>query len=250
MDIVQKFYDNLATEYHKLFLDWESNGLEQAKILDDIFKAYGVDKNCEILDCACGIGTQAIGLATLGYKVTGSDLSEGGLNQAKAIAKKRNLNIPFKKADFRCLDISFLVEFDVVIAMDNALPHMLNKGDMERAINSISSKIKKGGLFVASIRDYDELLKTKPPYSPPYIHQTENGKRVSFQLWDWNDDCYKLVQFIIEDEAQLKVSKFECEYRAVQRDEITNLLKKQGMQVWWKFPDDTGFYQPIVIAKK
>lgn len=160
------------------------------------------------------------------------------------------MNIPFKKADFRCLDKSFSVEFDVVIAMDNALPHMLNKGDMERAINSISSKIKKGGLFVASIRDYDELLKTKPPYSPPYIHQTENGKRVSFQLWDWNDDCYKLVQFIIEDEAQLKVSKFECEYRAVQRDEITNLLKKQGMQVWWKFPDDTSFYQPIVIAKK
>ena len=59
-----------------------------------------------------------------------------------------------------------------------------------------------------------------------------------------------IIQFIIEDEAQLKVSKFECEYRAVQRDEITNLLKKQGMQVWWKFPDDTGFYQPIVIAKK
>ena len=53
------------------------------------------------------------------------------------------------------------------------------------------------GMFVASIRDYDELLKTKPSYSPPYIHDTENGQRVSFQTWKWGGENYKLVQHII-----------------------------------------------------
>ena len=38
-----------------------------------------------------------------------------------------------------------------------------------------------GGIFVASIRDYDALLMQKPPYSPPYIHKTGKGQRVSFQ---------------------------------------------------------------------
>ncbi len=74
MDIVQNFYDNLATEYDKLFLDWEDTVKEQALILDKVFKDNGYNMESEILDCACGIGTQAIGLADMGYRVTASDM--------------------------------------------------------------------------------------------------------------------------------------------------------------------------------
>ena len=111
--------------------------------------------------------------------------------------------------------------------------------------------MKQGGMFVASIRDYDGLLETKPPYSPPYIHETKNGKRVSFQTWDWEGDNYKLVQYIIEDEDTLQISKFACQYRATRRQEITDLLLANGcMEVNWLFTEETGFYQPIVVAKK
>ena len=38
---------------------------------------------------------------------------------------------------------------------------------------------------------------------------------------------------------------------AVRRQEVTDLLLAHGCQeVVWKFPEETGFYQPIVIAKK
>jgi len=44
---------------------------------------------------------------------------------------------------------------------------------------------------------------------------------------------------------------FECEYRATRREEMTNLFIKSGCKnVLWLFPKETGFYQPIVIAKK
>ena len=66
MDITQTFYDKLAPEYDKLFLDWEAAVREQAAILDALFSAQGFDRSARILDCACGIGTQAIGLARLG----------------------------------------------------------------------------------------------------------------------------------------------------------------------------------------
>ena len=114
----------------------------------------------------------------------------------------------------------------------------------------LKKQIKSGGMFVASIRDYDTLLMDKPPYSPPYIHKTDEGQRVSFQTWDWNGDCYKLTQYIIDDEKALGISKFECEYRATRREEITQLLTNCGYCVEWKFPEETGFYQPIVIAKR
>ena len=251
MDIVQTFYDNLATQYDKLFENWQQTTHEQALILNKLFNDNGFDKNAKLLDCACGIGTQAIGLASLGYKVTASDLSQNAVEQAKTKTNENKFNITFKVADFCNLQKTFDEQFDIVIAMDNALPHMLTHECLQKAVQSIINQIAKDGIFVASIRDYDELLKNKPLYSPPYIHKTENGRRICFQTWEWHGENYKLVQYITEDEKTLQTSKFECEYRATKRDELTKLLFDCGCtKVEWKFGDETGFYQPIVIAKK
>ena len=79
----------------------------------------------------------------------------------------------------------------------------------------------------------------------------EEGQRVSFQTWTWEGDNYRLIQYIVDDEDTLQVSKFECEYRATRRQEMTDLLMANGCsEVVWMFPEETGFYQPIVVAKK
>ena len=182
---------------------------------------------------------------------TGSEVSEGALAQATARAAENGVEIPFARADFRALSDVFSQPFDIVIAMDNALPHMLTGRDLAAAVGSIVNQMKDGGLFVASIRDYDALLAEKPPYSPPYIHKTAAGQRVAFQTWTWEGDNYRLIQYIVDDGDRLQASKFECEYRAVRRQEITDLLLASGCrEVVWKFPEETGFYQPIVIARK
>ncbi|MCR5577540.1 MAG: class I SAM-dependent methyltransferase [Oscillospiraceae bacterium] len=251
MNITQSFYDNLAAQYDKLFLDWQDAVREQADILDRIFRNSGFDRTARVLDCACGIGTQAIGLAMLGYDVTASDISEGELAEARERARKNGAEIRFERADFRALSETFAEQFDIVIAMDNALPHMLTHGELETAARSIVGQLRQGGMFVASIRDYDSLLQNRPPYSPPYIHKTDKGRRVCFQTWDWENDLYKLVQYIIDDEEALQVSRFECEYRAVRREELTKLLLSNGCgEAVWMFPEESGFYQPIIAARK
>ena len=74
---------------------------------------------------------------------------------------------------------------------------------------------------------------------------------ISLSFDDGREDNYRLTQYIIEDEGALQISKFECEYRATRREEMTKLLYASGCsEVVWKFPDETGFYQPIVVAKK
>ena len=82
MDLTQTFYDELAPHYDKLFSDWAEASGQQAGFLSRLFRAYGFDAGARVLDCACGIGTQAIGLAALGYDVTASDISEGAMTEA------------------------------------------------------------------------------------------------------------------------------------------------------------------------
>lgn len=251
MNITQNFYDSMATSYDKLFENWQATTKEQGLLLDGIFRAEGYDKSARVLDCACGIGTQAIGIAALGYDVSASDISREELREAAARAENNGVSIRFTPADFCALHESFDEKFDIIIAMDNALPHMLTHEALEAAVKSICAQLAPGGMFVASIRDYDTLLMDKPPYSPPYIHKTDEGQRVSFQTWHWEGENYRLVQYILEDGETLSAGKFECEYRATRREEMTALLKAYGCgDVRWLFPEDSGFYQPIVVARK
>jgi hypothetical protein len=88
-------------------------------------------------------------------------------------------------------------------------------------------------------------------YSAPYVHRTARGQRVCFQTWEWEGERCRLVQYIIDDGAELRASRFECEYRATRRAELTELLLSAGCdEVAWRMPGETGFYQPIVVARK
>jgi len=167
MSIIQTFYDNLASQYDKLFLDWQAETQEQAEILDRIFISSGFDKTSKILDCACGIGTQAIGLANIGYNVTCSDISDGEIVEAKDRAAKNNVRVRFEHADFCALSDTFTEKFDIIIAMDNALPHMLTSNDLNTAITldeqeqnteELKDAIKKDGAntYIASFTDGEE----------------------------------------------------------------------------------------------
>ena len=225
---VQTFYDSIASQYDKFYLDWQTTTHDEAEFLRKILESEGFDLKAHILDCACGIGTQAIGLAALGYSVTASDISAGGIEEAKKRAEENKLSIDFRQADFCELSDTLEEQFDIVIAMDNALPHMLSEASLGKAVKSITGRIRPGGLFVASIRDYDLMLEEKPAYSAPYVHKTENGRRVLFQIWDWSGENYHFTQYIIEDEGTASVNKFECDYRATRREELTKLLYDNG----------------------
>ena len=50
MNITQTFYDNMASQYDKLFLDWQTTTQEQAVILDRIFRDYGFVRSAHVLD--------------------------------------------------------------------------------------------------------------------------------------------------------------------------------------------------------
>ena len=131
MDITQTFYNSMASQYDKLFLDWNAATHEQAVILDRIFRANGIDSTASVLDCACGIGTQSIGLAALGYRMTASDISDAELSEAAKRAAENNVSIRFEHADFCALSDTFPETFDIIICMDNALPHMLSHDDFQ-----------------------------------------------------------------------------------------------------------------------
>ena len=89
-------YDELAPHYHQIFEDWEASIERQSTVLTAILQRECGDRRpVRVLDCACGIGTQSLGLAMNGFDVTGCDISIGAVQRARSEASKRGLNVPF-----------------------------------------------------------------------------------------------------------------------------------------------------------
>ena len=86
---VERFYDELAPFYHLIFLDWEATIRQEAEALERVIRERWGDGRLSILDVACGIGTQALGLAALGHRVTASDISAGEIERARREAASR-----------------------------------------------------------------------------------------------------------------------------------------------------------------
>ena len=100
----------------------------------------------DVLDCSCGVGTQAIGLALLGYRVTGTDISERSLQRAADTAARLGAPLIVEPADFRDLR-AVGGEFDVVISCDNAVAHLLDRADVDVALRQMYRKLRPGGLL-------------------------------------------------------------------------------------------------------
>lgn len=253
---VAEFYDKLAYNYHLIFEDWDSSIKIQAEILDALIQSQIKRSPARIclLDCSCGIGTQAIGLSLLGYKTHASDLSPNAIERAKAEANRLGADIVFSVADFRKINSYVDSKFDVIITCDNSLPHLLTKEDVQLAIKSIYEAIEAGGLFLASIRNYDEILKEKPRFTIPSIFNGPQRKRIVFQVWDWDshEPIYMLTHFIIQQYEQgWQTNSHSTKYRALKRDELSSILNESGfIDIQWHETDETGYYQPIVTAFK
>lgn len=165
-------------------------------------------------------------------------------------AARLGASITTGAADFRTLAEQVTGRFDAVIAFDNALPHLVEDGDLRAAARSFAAKVAPGGVFLASIRDYDRLRADRPTFEGLRLLDGPEGRRIVFQMWDWDDGgaAYTVNQFILrESGGGWSTEHFRTRYRALTRDELGGFLSEASFaDIRWNMDE---FYQPVVIAR-
>ncbi|MFE1448215.1 class I SAM-dependent methyltransferase [Streptomyces olivaceoviridis] len=247
---VARFYDELADDYHLIYSDWDASIRRQGEVLDALI---GQDR-AAVLDCSCGIGTQAIGLALRGHSVTGTDLSPRAAARAVREAARRGLSLRTAAADMRRLPFPD-ARFDTVVCADNALPHLLTEHDVRAALAEMRRVLRPAGLLLISTRPYEDLLRDRPSSTPPQVHRaTEGGERtVTFQLWRWHDDGehYDMEHFqLLPEDGGWRVEVRRTTYWALGQRRLAGLAADAGfVDPGWRMPQETGFFQPLLVAR-
>ncbi|MCB0208618.1 MAG: class I SAM-dependent methyltransferase [Anaerolineae bacterium] len=245
------FYDRMSPFYHLVYDDWEAAIKRQADQLDSLIQEFWGDQVCTVLDVSCGIGTQALGLAQHGYRVTASDLSAAAIERAKREALQRRIKIDWSVADMRQAYSHHQRQFDVVISCDNAVPHLLTDDDILTAFRQFYTCTKPGGGCLITVRDYDQVVREGTQVKPPGL-RVENGVRyLVFQVWEFKGAIYDLSMYFVQDGGEgdsVPTQVMRTQYYAVSPKTLMTLLAEAGFSDVARLDD--RFYQPVIVGRK
>jgi SAM-dependent methyltransferase len=246
--MTQDFYDQLAPYYHLLYPNWEASSARQSRGLSEVLGEFGVRPGSAVLDAACGIGTQALGLAQLGYDVTASDLSPAAVARARVEARTRGLTIDFAVADLRRLSSVIHGQFAAVVACDNAIPHLLSDAEIAVAFTECRRLLEPGGVLLVSVRDYASIERRTPDHRPYGSRSVGDSTYSAEQIWRWDGDQYDVTLRITEQRAADLpiVQDFHSRYYAVELPTLERLLREAGFGMVAR--RDEHFFQPLLVA--
>ncbi|MEV7441983.1 class I SAM-dependent methyltransferase [Streptomyces sp. NPDC091204] len=247
------FYDDLADRYDLLYADWDASVTRHGRALNTFLTATLGPGPHTVLDNACGIGTQALGLAALGHRVTGTDLSPAAAARAAREAADRGLDLPVAAADMRALPFPD-ASFDAVVCADNALPHLLTAQDVRAALAETRRVLRPGGLLLLSTRPYGELRRARPQSEAPHVRTSPDGRTITFQLWHWHADGerYDLELFQLLPTGDTWTTRTStATYWALPQERTAEFAREAGLrEPVWHAPADTGFHQPVLTAHR
>ncbi|KAJ4458414.1 putative class I SAM-dependent methyltransferase [Paratrimastix pyriformis] len=241
---VTRFYDDLSDVYHLIYRDWEASISKQAADIQRIItQAFG--PVTRIHDAAAGIGTQALGLAKLGFNVSASDISPEEIARLRREAIARGVTCPAEVRDMR--DLSGVGPVEVAVVLDNALPHLLTDEDILAALRALHSIAARG--VVVSVRDYaavDRTGRRSQLYDPKYV----DGELVTFfQIWEFRPESpvYDLKMYLVRDrDGQLTTRRWHTAYYAVTVDRLVELFHQAGFARVDVLRE--GFFQPVLVG--
>jgi SAM-dependent methyltransferase len=244
------FYDELAPLYHLIYPDWNESIRKQGESLSRLIESEWPGHR-KVLDVSCGIGTQTLALAGLGYPVTASDLSANEIERARHEARLRGLDIDFSVCDMREAHSAHGTGFHIVMSCDNSVPHLSTDDDLLLAFRQMAECLRPGGGCLVSVRDY-EKEERGTNLVKHYGARIENGKRhVLFQVWDFVGEHYDLGFFFVEEDLstrEVRTRVMRSRYYAISTARLCELMREAGLEKVRRI--DGAFFQPVLVGTK
>lgn len=149
------FYQSIAAWYDRIFPVDPEALLFSAKRIG--LPAAGAPPP-SVLDAGCGTGGLALALAGNGFRVTGID-SDGEMVRLAAEKCRALPEIRFEIMDLRDAPSRFYAaSFSAVVCFGNTLVHLASREEISGFIRKVRGMLKKDGLFLCQILNYDRIL--------------------------------------------------------------------------------------------
>lgn len=154
MDQKSWFASWFDTDYYHLL--YKNRDLSEAQaFVGNLCRDLQLPQGAEVLDLACGKGRHSRTLHSLGYKVTGADLSENSISAARDSSSE---GLEFIVHDMR--EVIPNRTFDGIFNIFTSFGYFDRSEENERVIQSVHAMLRSEGLLIIDFMNADKVIRT------------------------------------------------------------------------------------------
>ncbi len=182
----------------------------------------------KILDLACGKGRHSRYMASKGFDVTGTDLSENSIRYARQFESD---NLSFFEHDMRKpFRINY---FDYIFNIFTSFGYFDRDEDNVTALKCVHDGLKHDGTFIL---DYFNATWVRQMMRPTYI-ETAGDIVFHIQKHIENGHIYKTISFEIEENSVNKQYHFQEKVRLFSLQDFETIFEKAHLKIIEKYGD-------------
>ena len=208
----------------------------------DAFAAY-VAPGARVLDCACGTGTLAVGLALRGHAVAATDASEAMVARARRLAEAHGARLDASVCAWAQLPAraAWAGAFDVVLCVGNSLPHAVGRDGRRAALHAMAGCLRAGGRIVVTSRTW-ESVRAAGSRLQVGERLVERGGRRGLAIHRWTIPAswdaphgFEVAVALVGDDGAVRTHRERFAFWPFREDELRADLRDAGLE-----PDGPG----------
>ena len=219
------FFDEDYLRIYRPQLTEERNQKETEFIAGALDLPHGAT----VLDLACGLGRHAIGMAKLGYQVTGVDFNPRYLEEAATAAEQAGVKVRWMVGDMRTLQME--EAFDGAYSYFTSFGYFSDR-ENERVIANVVEALRHSGRFLLDMANRDWIL--THPQQRTWTRQGDGNLLMEEATLDLSSSRVISRLMLIQPHGGAEVTK-EFNLRLYTAAELTAMFARYGLnvkQVW------------------
>jgi SAM-dependent methyltransferase len=193
---------------------------EAEQLVDLVEREINPDPDAHIIDVGCGRGRHARIFARRGYRVTGVDLSEEAIAEARR-RTRRDLDATFLQGDMR--DPACHGCADGVVNLFTTFGYFEDDAENERALGAMTTALRPGGWFLQDFLNAPQVIDTLQPDDT----HTVNGVTIQQHRWIENDRINKRITIDHDGRSET----YRESVRLFTLDDFTRMYENVGLDL-------------------
>lgn len=185
--------------------------------------SLGVEKGASVLDVGCGIGRQAVELATRGYEVLGLDLSLAMLSRASDNAQLRGAKLNFLQSDM--LEMEFNELFDAAYCVGSTYGFFDDDKNAD-VIQRLHRALKPGGTLLLEVINRDCAASQHPAMT---WYEADGCVCMEETNFNWFTSRLEGKRTLLLEDGRQREQKFSM--RMYSLHELGKILHNAGFRV-------------------
>jgi SAM-dependent methyltransferase len=254
------FYGDLGYDYEWLFPDETVGRLGRLgatspgsqALLEAAVKT--LSPGDPVLDCACGIGADAMALARQGLVVTATDGSQAMVAETRRRSEQYGIAMTVSWSQWQDLPNGVPGPYELVLCLGNSLVHTETRTNRVAALEGMRKVLSPTGTLIVDSRNWELLYSSRPRIVPARQVIERRGLRCnSLYIWTIPDDfespCTAEIVLLFDDAGgRTSYRRHVIDFVPFRHDDLADAIRAAGFTIRDDSYQPDGNFYAIVAA--